>query len=142
MVDPTYVIANPGSLAGGFTQFIPGTGMAFSDNGAGTVTANCTLIPGTIEQELRIQTAVNGSYTWTYPVPYDAGVVPVIEVVAEGPNPAGGTVVNAQLVGPPTNTGCTIQVTRSTTTIQVLGINVLSLAAATATFVHITARAP
>lgn len=93
-------------------------------------------------QRQRVATAATGLYTWTYPVPYGAGVVPVIQVNCEGPDPQGGTVLNAQLEGVPTNTSCKIRVSRSTTTIQVLGINVLSLAAAIATTIHLTAIAP
>lgn len=93
-------------------------------------------------QRQRVATASTGLYTWTYPVAYGAGVVPIIQVNCEGPDPQNGTVVNAQLEGVPTNTSCKIRVSRSTTTIQVLGINVLSLATAIATTIHLTAIAP
>jgi hypothetical protein len=97
---------------------------------------------GTIVQRQRVTTASTGLYTWTYPAAYGAGVVPIIQVNCEGPDPQSGTVVNAQLEGTPTNTSCKIRVSRSTTTVQVLGINVLSLATAIATTIHLTAVAP
>lgn len=63
-------------------------------------------------QRVRVQTNSNGLYTWTYPVPFAAGVVPKIFSVAEAP--AGSTdIFNAQTDGPPTNTQCSIRVTRA-----------------------------
>lgn len=97
---------------------------------------------GTVSQQIRVTTASSGLYTWTYPVAYASGVVPVIECMAEGPDPQSGAVISVQIEGVPTNTSCKIRVSRSTTTIQVLGINVLSLATAVATVIHLTARAP
>lgn len=93
-------------------------------------------------QAFRVSTASTGLYTWTYATPYAAGVVPVIEATCEGPDPQAGAIVNAQVEGTPTNTSCKIRVNRSTTTIQVLGINVLSLVTPVATVVHLTARVP
>lgn len=93
-------------------------------------------------QRQRVATASTGLYTWTYPIAYGAGVVPIIQANCEGPDPQNGTVVNAQLEGTPTNTSCKIRVSRSTTTVQVLGINVLSLVASVATTIHLTATAP
>lgn len=122
-------------------QGIPGTN---GTNGA-TGATGAQGIPGTDAaqtQEIRATTTSGGLYTWTYPVAYGAGVVPVVECCAEGPDPQNSVVVNAQVEGTPTNTSCKIRVNRSTTTIQVLGINVLSLVTPVATVVHVTARAP
>lgn len=96
----------------------------------------------TTTQRQRVQVNSSGLYTWTYPVAYGSGVVPVIELMAEGPDPQAGSVISVQLEGVPTNTACKVRVSRSTTTIQVLGINVLSLASGVATYVHMTARLP
>lgn len=93
-------------------------------------------------QRIRVATNASGLYTWTYPIPFAPGVVPVIECSCEGPDPQNGTVVNVQIEGIPTNTSCKIRVNRSTTTIQVLGISVLSLATSVATIIHATARTP
>lgn len=93
-------------------------------------------------QQLRVTTPSTGLYTWTYPASYGAGVIPVIECCCEGPDPQNGVIVNAQVEGAPTNTAAKIRVTRSTTLVQVLGINVLSLVTPIATVVYLTARAP
>lgn len=94
--------------------------------------------PGTVKQGVRAQTLATGLYTWTYPAPYAGGVVPIIEATPEG---SASVIVNAQIEGAPTNTQCTIRVTR-TAAVTVLGISVLGLSASAATFVHITAQAP
>lgn len=73
-------------------------------------------------QRIRVQTATDGTYTWTYPTPFAAGTIPKLFVVAEGG--AGVTdVINAQTDGPPTATQCKIRVTRSPlTSIALLGL--------------------
>ena len=54
-----------------------------------------------------------GKFTWTFPAPYEAGVVPVVNVTAESPDPSGGYVLDARVVaGSVTNTGCQIMVNR------------------------------
>lgn len=96
-----------------------------------------------ISRAVRATTNASGVYTWTYATPFAPGVVPVIQAMAEGPNPAGTTVVNCQLVGTPTNTQCTIQVTRTAATVvALLGLTILSVGASVATVVHITASEP
>lgn len=115
----------------------------FGDGVMTPVEANAVNLRGnSMEQGIRVSTPGTGLYTWTYAIPFPNGVIPVIECCAEGPDPQNGTIVNAQLEGTPTNTSCKIRVTRSTTTIQVLGINVLSIVTPIATNIHITARAP
>lgn len=51
------------------------------------------------------------TYTWTYPVAFPAGVVPVCNAIAQV---ASGTtdLFNAQIIGTPTNTKCTFQINR------------------------------
>lgn len=97
-----------------------------------------------IQQATRAQTDSAGLYTWTYPTAYGAGVVPIIKAIAEGPNPAGGVLINAQLEGAPTNTQCRIRVTKSQqSVVALLGLTILSVPASVgATWVHIEARAP
>lgn len=122
------------------------TGDYFADGGSMTTdieqAENLKGQSDSMTQRLRVNTNSAGLYTWTYTTPFPNGTVPVIECCCEGPDPQAGTVVNAQVEGVPTNTGCKIRVSRSTTSIQVLGINVLSLSAAVATTIHITARMP
>lgn len=89
-------------------------------------------------QRIRAQTDTSGVYTWTFPVAYGAGVVPVVSAVAEGTN---ASIWNAQITSS-SNTSAVIQVNRSTTAVQVLGINVLSLQSNPQTFVDLQAVAP
>lgn len=115
----------------------------FGDGVMTPVEANAVNLRGnSMEQSLRVTTPGSGLYTWTYATPFPNGVVPVVQATCEGPDPQSGTIVNAQVEGTPTNTSCKIRVTRSTTTIQVLGINVLSLSTAVATVVNLSAKAP
>lgn len=80
-------------------------------------------------QRIRVQTAADGTYTWTYPTPFAAGVVPKISVCAEAG--AGVTdVINAQTDGPPTATQCKIRVTRTQqSVVSLLGLTILSVPA-------------
>lgn len=75
----------------------------------------------------RLQTAVNGTLTWTYPTPFDAGVVPQIMAIAE--TAVGVTdVINVQVEGTPTNTQAVIRVTRTNqTVVALLGLTILSV---------------
>ncbi len=54
------------------------------------------------------------TYTWTYPVAFPAGVVPICNGIAQI---AAGTtdLFNVQLVGVPSNTKCTFQINRVST---------------------------
>lgn len=98
---------------------------------------------GVLEQAQRQTTASTGLYTWTYPVAYANGVVPVIEVTCEGPDPQGGVTVNAQLEGTPTNTSCKIRVTRvASTVVALIGLTILAVSASSATVVHLVAKGP
>lgn len=94
-------------------------------------------------QAQRVTTASTGLYTWTYPVAFANGVVPIIECAAEGPDPQGGVTVNAQVEGTPTNTAAKIRITRTASTVVALiGLTILSISTSVATVVHLTARAP
>lgn len=65
---------------------------------------------------------------WVYPVPFPAGVVPIVNAIAE----VTGTtdVFNVQVEGTPTNTQCTFRVTRfSQTTVALIGLTILSTVA-------------
>lgn len=98
---------------------------------------------GVLEQAQRQTTASTGLYTWTYPVAYGAGVVPVIECCCEGPDPQGGVTVNAQVEGTPTNTSCKIRVTRvASTVVALIGLTILAVSASSATVVHLVAKGP
>ena len=90
-------------------------------------------------QRLRVQTDASGNYTWTYPVGYPTGVVPVITAVSES---ASSTVPQGvQIVGTPTNTQATFKVINLPST-TVAGIVVLGAPVAAQAYIHITAIGP
>jgi len=94
-------------------------------------------------RKTRVQSAADGSLTWTYSTPFGAGVVPIIVAVAEVAT--GVTdVVNVQVVDAPTNTQCKLLVTRTNrSTVALLGLTILSLPAQPGvTWVHAVALEP
>lgn len=51
------------------------------------------------------------TYVWTYPTPFNAGVVPVVNGIVQVPS--GNTdLFNVQVMGTPSNTQCTFQINR------------------------------
>lgn len=96
-----------------------------------------------MQQAIRATTAASGLYTWTYPIAFANGVVPIVDCCAEGPDPQAGVTVNAQLEGVPTNTSCKIRVTRTASTVVALiGLTILSISTSVATVIHIRATNP
>lgn len=91
----------------------------------------------------RVQSAADGTVTWAYSTPFDAGVVPRISCVAEV---ASGVtdVVNVQVIDTPTNTECKLRVTRTNrSTVALLGLTILSIPASVgATWIHAIAIEP
>jgi len=88
----------------------------------------------------RLQTASNGTLTWTYPVAFDAGVVPQIMAIVETAD--GVTdVVNVQIEGTPTNTSAKIRVNRTQqSVVSLLGLTILSVPASVGVqWVHLSA---
>lgn len=91
----------------------------------------------------RLQSAADGTITWTYSTPFGAGVVPRISCVAEVAT--GVTdVVNVQVIDTPTNTQCKLLVNRTNrSTVALLGLTILSLPAQPGvTWVHAIAIEP
>lgn len=89
----------------------------------------------------RIATAADGTLTWTYPVPFDVGVVPQIQGIVE--TAVGVTdVLNVQIEGTPTNVSAKLRVTRTQTSIVALiGLTVLSIPGSVGTqMLHLTAN--
>lgn len=75
----------------------------------------------------RLQSAADGTITWTYSTPFAAGVVPRCFAVAEV---ASGVtdVVNVQVIDAPTNTQCKFLVNRTNrTVVSLLGLTILSV---------------
>lgn len=66
------------------------------------------------------------TYTWTYPTPFAAGVVPMVNAIAQVPS---GTtdLFNLQVVGTPTNTSCVFQVNRVSAGLLALLLGALSI---------------
>lgn len=120
---------------------------AVADTGTKGVTSNQFAMPdhthASKARKDRLQTATNGTLTWTYSTAFGAGVVPRISAIAET---TGGTsdIYNVQIVGTPTNTSCQILCNRVQQSVAaVLGLTVLSVPASPGvTWVHLLALEP
>ncbi len=88
----------------------------------------------------RLQSASDGSLTWTFSPPFDVGVIPTIQAIAET-GVGVQDVVNVQIEGVPTNTSVTVRVTRTQrSVVALLGLTILSIPGSVgATWVHLTA---
>lgn len=96
-------------------------------------------------RRLNLSFNASGEAVYTFPKPYDAAIIPIVEVTAEN-NPANAYRVDATIKeGSVTNTGCTIILTRipKTLTVSLLGavLNIFTTQAQTA-WVNIMSRAP
>lgn len=86
-----------------------------SDTGAaGAATMEFSGKGHTHASKARKQITTMGSaattYAWTYPVAFSSGVTPIVSAIVQVPN--GNTdLFNVQVMGTPTNTGCTFQIT-------------------------------
>ena len=89
-------------------------------------------------QRTRVQTTVAGTYTWTFPTPYGAGVTPNVQITVE--DSTAGNIWNQQVTAI-YNISVTIQITK-TTSVSVLGINVLGIAATPQAYIHLMTIAP
>lgn len=133
-------IRNPGPIPGDTTP------PAISDTGAVGVNPNAyARADHTHPSKLRrarMQCAADGSLTWTFDPPFDPGVVPRINAIAE--TGVGVTdVVNVQVEGTPTNTTAQLRVNRTQRSVAaVLGLTVLSVPASVGVqWVHASAAA-
>lgn len=91
----------------------------------------------------RLQTAADGTLTWTYSTAFGSGVVPRICAVAE--TGVGATdVYNVQIVGTPTNVSAQVLVNRVQRSVAALiGLTVLSVPPSPGvTWVHLLALEP
>lgn len=139
---PLYTMATipaPAAMAQRFVQVSDspgvGVGLMYSDG-------NIWRSVAFQAQRVRVQTAADGTYTWTYPNSFAAGVIPKVFVVAEAP--AGSLdIYNAQTDGAPTNTQVAVRVTRGQKSVaSLLGLTILSFPATVgATWVSIVALA-
>jgi hypothetical protein len=88
---------------------------------------------------VRITTDAAGRYTWTFPTPFAAGVIPVVS--ADVQDNSGNNVMLGVKITAVSNTAVTIQVSR-VTTVGVAGISALTFDTNIATMVHLVAFAP
>lgn len=65
-------------------------------------------------RKARVTGVAAATYTWTYPTPFAAGVVPVCNVIVEDPTNSASDSYNCQLTGAPTNTSMTVRIIRQT----------------------------
>ncbi len=99
---------------------------------AGTTTwAGITDKP--LMQRTRVQTASNGTYTWTFPTAYPGGTVPVVTLAPETDGAMSVTAIS--------NTAVSVKLVQLVD-VTVLGIHVLAAGASSAQYIHITAITP
>jgi hypothetical protein len=79
---------------------------------------------GQVQKQLLVTT--NGSVTWSFPIPYPTGTVPIIKAVAVRPTGiAVGSILNVVISpGFPTNTQCKLEVNVLSLTLGVLNLAV------------------
>lgn len=89
-------------------------------------------------QRARVQSDASGNLTWTYPVAFPNGSIPIIAALPEG-----GTSVltNIQIVGTPTNTSTTFKVLQPSG-LTILGLQVLGPATGIQAYLHVFAVVP
>lgn len=126
---------------------LPATGMppAVSDTGAMGDIQRFALQNHTHAskaRKARLQTAADGTITWTYPTPFAQGVIPIVNGFAEAPDTT--DVINVQAIGTPTNTQVRVRVTRTQrSTVTLLGLTILSVPTSPGViWVHLTAFEP
>lgn len=93
-------------------------------------------------KQIKVMPSAAATYTWVYPVPFDVGVVPIVNAIVQVPN---GTtdLFNVQIMGTPTNTQCTFQINRVSAGLLALLLGALSLnATPIAATLHCTALEP
>lgn len=92
-------------------------------------------------RETKVMPAPAATYTWTYSPAFTAGVVPVCSgIVQVG---LGNTdMFNVQVIGAPTNTQCTFQITRVSPGLLALLLGALSFNAPVANTLHMMAVEP
>lgn len=78
-------------------------------------------------RKARITGVNTATYTWTYPVAFTAGVVPVCQAIVEDPANSATDVYNAQIGGAPTSTAAVFRITRQTTGLLALPTGALAI---------------
>jgi hypothetical protein len=74
-----------------------------------------------------IKNITANTYTWVYPIPFAAGVIPACNGIAQTA-PGVTDIINVQIDGVPTNTQCVFRITRTVqSVVTALGLTVLSI---------------
>lgn len=133
-IDPTNVISAPSSgcnmvgptITNGIDNGVAITGAATYN---GNTIATLADITSNAPQVASLTTSTAGTVTWTYPIAYPSGTVPVIQAV--GIAASGSTSpINVQLDGAPTNTQAKFRVTvTNLTAVSLIGLTILSVPA-------------
>lgn len=77
-------------------------------------------------KQIQLMPAAAATYKWTYPTPFKAGVVPVCNAIVQVPS--GNTdLFNVQIIGAPTATDVTFQISRVSTGLLSLLTGALSI---------------
>jgi len=77
-------------------------------------------------KEIKVMGSAASTYTWTYPVSFGSGVVPIVSAIVQVAS--GNTdLFNVQIVGTPSNTQCTFQINRVSAGLLALLLGALSL---------------
>lgn len=97
-----------------------------------------SIIGSSTVQKIRAQTDTSGVYTWTFPQSYATSTVPIVEITVE--DGTSGAVWNHRITAI-SSTSVSVQITKSTS-VTILGISVLGVAASPQAFVHLTAMKP
>jgi hypothetical protein len=91
----------------------------------------------------RVTGVTTATYAWTYPTAFGAGVVPIVNAIVEDPANVASDSYNVEVVGVPTNTGCTFRIIRQSAGLLALLTGALSLNPAPGTVnLHLTAFEP
>lgn len=77
-------------------------------------------------KQIATMPAAATTYTWSYPVPFGTGVIPVVSAIVQV---AAGNqdLYNVQVMGTPTNTQCTFQINRVSSGLLALLTGALSI---------------
>lgn len=137
---------SPDGLRASIPTMATGTPPAVADTGAAGSNSNQFTGPAhTHASKARKQIATQGgasaTYVWTYPVAFGVGIVPIVNAIVQVAN--GNTdLFNVQVIGAPTNTGCTFQISRVSAGLFGLLTGALGINTPVAVTLHMLALEP
>lgn len=77
-------------------------------------------------KQITTMPAAATTYTWTYPVAFGAGVIPIVSAIVQV-STGNQDLYNVQVMGTPTNTQCSFQINRVSTGLLALVTGALSI---------------